>query len=59
VEPGASVESAAVPLVKGLTGGTGQIQLKTSQVGDVAPLNVNVGANGAIEADLGGAGLEV
>jgi hypothetical protein len=59
VEPGSGVDAVVVPVFKGLTGGSGEASVTTSQIGKVAPLETSVTGTGAIEADLGGAGLEV
>lgn len=52
VEPGSAVDGLVVPLVGGLTGGTGQIVAHTPGIGSLTPIGVNVGVDGRITATV-------
>lgn len=52
VEPGAAVDGLVVPLVNGLTKGTGQLGLHTPNIASVKAIGVNVGAEGKITATV-------
>ena len=52
VEPGAAVDGIAVPLLKGLTQGTGDVAVRTPSIGSMKSIGVDLGGHGRITATV-------
>ncbi len=52
IEPGPLVDGLVVPLVNTLTQGAGDLPIDTPDIGSLAPINVDVAADGAVGASV-------